>query len=134
MSQKVYGIRFIKALKACLFKNRSLTNPFQNSNRSDTCCVLGIGFNMWHVVVGNWNHNKVMKIKCFTDDAKANATETVYEVHGSYEFPANLPNNKLKLRKQKETKFYKCIARDQMDRVISTQFYIITTESKLPTY
>ena len=90
---------------------------------------------MWHVVVGEWNDNRIMKIKCFPDDAKpSNVTEEIYEVYGSYEFPLKLPENKLKLRKQKETKIYKCIARDKTDRVISTQFYIITSESKLSVY
>ena len=90
---------------------------------------------MWHVVVGEWNDNRIMKIKCFPDDAKpSNVTEKIYEVYGSYEFPLKLPENKLKLRKRNETKIYKCIARDKTDRVISTQFYIITSESKLSVY
>jgi hypothetical protein len=75
-----------------------------------------------------------MQIKCFPDEAKVKGTETVYEVHGSYEFPLKLKKNMLKLEEQKEAKFYKCIACDQMNRIISTQLYIITTYGKSVMY
>ena len=86
---------------------------------------------MWHVVVSKVNKRKTVQIKCFPDDAKPRGTETIYEVHGSYEFLVKMKNNKLKLEEQDETRFYKCVARDQMDRIISTQFYIITVHGML---
>lgn len=87
---------------------------------------------MWHVEVTGRNLGKTIQIKCFPDDPQVKGTQTVYEVHGSYEFPVELKdNNKLKLERQKESKFYKCVARDYMNRVISTQLYIITMEGKL---
>jgi hypothetical protein len=86
------------------------------------------------VVVSKWNKGTTMPIKCFPDEAKVKGTETVYEVHGSYEFPLKLKKNMLKLEEQKEAKFYKCIARDQMNRIISTQLYIITTYGKSVMY
>lgn len=84
---------------------------------------------MWHVVVSKKNQGKSLQMKCYQDDARANATETVYEIFGNYEFP--LESNDIKLQKQKDAKFYKCVARDQLKRVVSTQIYIITSSGKI---
>ena len=81
---------------------------------------------MWHVVVSKNNKGKTMQIKCFPDADKVHATETLYEVHGSYEFP--LKTNKLKLEEHNYAKLYKCVGRDRMNHIVSTQLYIVTTE------
>ncbi|XP_028393246.1 uncharacterized protein LOC114517660 [Dendronephthya gigantea] len=84
-----------------------------------------IGLNMWHVVVFNKNKGKRFQIKCYHDDARANVIETVYEIIGSYEFP--LKRDEIRLLEWKDAKIYKCVARDQLKRVVSTQIYIITS-------
>ena len=94
----------------------------------------GIGFNMWHVEVTTKNKGKKIKIKCFPDGAKANSTERLYEVYGDYEFPLELKYNQLKLEMNDEARLYKCVARDAMDRIVSTQIYIVTTYSKSVVY
>lgn len=87
---------------------------------------IGIGFDMWHVVVSKWNRGKTLEIKCFPDKAKFDGVQNIYEVHGIYDIPLKTNNGLVTLGKIKETTIYKCVARDTKERVVSTQLYIVT--------
>jgi hypothetical protein len=90
---------------------------------------------MWHVVVSKQNKGKNLEFKCFPDGTKSRGSQTLYEVYGNYEFPLKTGSKlELVLQENDEAKFYKCVGRDFMNNIVSSQLYVVTTEGKFITY